>query len=122
MVPSGSMAHMYILDMVTNNFTASTRHALGPVQLSVNWYRSICACGIKWYNKPSLSCAENKKEWIYTSTTSYASMTLCLTKHMKKDLVLADQFFFFVALRPNAGHGLLILVVSRSHTTTHHSR
>jgi len=29
---------------------------------------------------------------------------------------------FFVALRPNAGHGLLILEVSRSHTTTHHSR
>jgi hypothetical protein len=31
-------------------------------------------------------------------------------------------FFFAVALRPNAGHGLLILEVSRSHTTTHHSR
>ena len=27
--------------------------------------------------------------------------------------------FFFVTLRPNAGHGLLILEVSRSHTTTH---
>jgi hypothetical protein len=30
--------------------------------------------------------------------------------------------FFSVALRPNAVHGLLILEVSRSHTTTHHSR
>ena len=29
---------------------------------------------------------------------------------------------FSVALRPNAGHVLLILEVSRSHTTTHHSR
>ena len=27
-----------------------------------------------------------------------------------------------VALRPNAGHGLLILEVPRLHTTTHHSR
>jgi len=27
-----------------------------------------------------------------------------------------------VALRPNADHSLLILEVSRSHTTTHHSR
>jgi hypothetical protein len=27
-----------------------------------------------------------------------------------------------LALRPNAGHGLLILEVSSSHTTTHHSR
>jgi len=30
--------------------------------------------------------------------------------------------FFPVALRPNADYGLLILEVSRSHTTTHHSR
>ena len=30
--------------------------------------------------------------------------------------------FFFVALQPNACHGLLILEVSRSHTTTDHSR
>jgi hypothetical protein len=29
---------------------------------------------------------------------------------------------FFVALRPNAGHGLLILEVSRLLTMTHHSR
>ena len=27
-----------------------------------------------------------------------------------------------MALRPNAGHGLLILEISRSHTKTHHSR
>jgi len=39
-----------------------------------------------------------------------------------------DKFLFFiynffsVALRPNAGHGLLNLEVSRSHTTTIHSR
>ena len=30
--------------------------------------------------------------------------------------------FLFVALRSNAGHGLLILEVSRSYTTMHHSR
>ena len=30
--------------------------------------------------------------------------------------------FLLLALRPNAGYGLLILEVSRSHTTTHHSR
>jgi len=28
-------------------------------------------------------------------------------------------FFFLVALQPNAGYGLLIYGVSRSHTTTH---
>ena len=31
-------------------------------------------------------------------------------------------YIFFVALRPNAGHGLLIYEVSRSHTSQHHSR
>jgi hypothetical protein len=34
----------------------------------------------------------------------------------------ACLFFSSVALRPNAGHGLLVLKVSRSHITTHHSR
>ena len=32
------------------------------------------------------------------------------------------SFLYFVVLRPNAGQGPLILEVSRSHTTTHHSR
>jgi len=39
-----------------------------------------------------------------------------------KEIVLLKIMFFFVALRPNAGHGLHILEVSTSHTTTHHSR
>ena len=33
-----------------------------------------------------------------------------------------STWLFSVALRPNAGHGLLILEVSRSHTATHHIR
>ena len=37
-------------------------------------------------------------------------------------LLLLLLLFVAVTLRPNAGHGLLILEVSRSHTTTHHSR
>ena len=55
-----------------------------------------------------------------------------ILKHVPRQLNLCsplrkcDQvpffFFFAVALRPNAGHGLLILEVSRSHITTHHSR
>ena len=31
-------------------------------------------------------------------------------------------YLFLVALRPHAGHSLHIHEVSRSHTTTHHSR
>jgi hypothetical protein len=39
------------------------------------------------------------------------------------EFILSTNITFFppVALRPNAGHGLLILEVSRSQTTTHHS-
>jgi len=37
-------------------------------------------------------------------------------------LVSLYIYFFSVVLRPSTGHGLLILEVSRSHTTTHHSR
>jgi len=48
------------------------------------------------------------------------------TKHlMRLSLQLSSEIlfiFFSVTLRLNAGHGLLILEVSRSHTTTHHSR
>ena len=36
-------------------------------------------------------------------------------------IIKHDAFFFPVALQPNAGYGLLILEVSRSHTT-HHNR
>ena len=43
-----------------------------------------------------------------------------LLKHIEQKNIYT--FFFLVALRPNAGHGLLILEVSTSHTATHHSR
>ena len=39
-----------------------------------------------------------------------------------KDLRYFKCNFFPVALRPNAGHGLLVLEVSRSHITTNHIR
>jgi len=48
---------------------------------------------------------------------------LVLASGEKRDATSDVSLFFSpVALRPNAGHGLLILEVSRSHTTTHHSR
>ena len=51
--------------------------------------------------------------YIYTHTHTYIHTHTHTHTH---------TFFFAEALRPNAGHGLLILDVSRSHTTTHHSR
>ena len=52
-------------------------------------------------------------------TSYYVPEANCFLLH---SLFIFELFFFTVALRSNAGHGLLILEVSRSHTTTHHSR
>ena len=43
-------------------------------------------------------------------------------RSMAKLMMMMMMMIFSVALRPNADHGLPILEVSRSHTTTHHSR
>ena len=52
--------------------------------------------------------------------------TSCYPQGLSRPLMVLLYFiiyiFFPVALRPNAGHDLLILEVSRSHTTMHHSR
>jgi len=44
------------------------------------------------------------------------------TNQSKKPHSVCFFVLFSVALRPKAGHSLLIFEVSRSHTTTHHSR
>ena len=54
-------------------------------------------------------------------------MDIIFTTHIGRHIDTCKRlciyiYIFPVALRPNAGHGLLILEVSRSHTTTHHCR
>ena len=53
-------------------------------------------------------------------------LTLDVYESVRRDIIMKITnkvlFFCAVALRPNACHGLLILEVSRSHSTTHHSR
>ena len=43
-------------------------------------------------------------------------------KHTYMLQIYVFVYIILVALRPNAGHGPLILEVSRSHTTKQHSR
>jgi len=69
----------------------------------------------------------NNTTLITVSLTDRVRKFCCLKLYTFDNVILrsylmAFTFFFAVALRPNAGHGLLILEVSRSHTTTHHSR
>jgi len=53
---------------------------------------------------------------------NYYLLLLLLLLLTANELSLGGSFFFAVALRRYAGHGLHILDVSRSHTTTHGSR
>jgi len=63
---------------------------------------------------------------ILFSEGQYFLFRTCTLSRKKINTCLIDLLIFFlffpVALRPNAGRSLLILEVSRSHTTTHHSR
>ena len=49
-------------------------------------------------------------------------LKLVATRKVTPKSSINNLFFLLVALRPNAGYGLLILEVSRSHKTTHHIR
>ena len=51
----------------------------------------------------------------FTSPSALGSAAQCGSLCIK-------TFYFLVTLRPDAGHGLLIRDVSRSHITTHHNR
>ena len=62
-------------------------------------------------------CFENVR-WVYLSCDMQVG--LLWGKHWNELSLIV--VFFLLALRPNADHGLLIFEVSRSRTTTHHSR
>jgi len=63
-------------------------------------------------------------EWIHRMSTNCERIGLCLEVNnyeiSRRQMNL--RFFFFVALWPNAGYGLLVHEVSRSHTSTHQIR
>jgi hypothetical protein len=58
----------------------------------------------------------------YVLTAETRNKVYLLSKLTIGNNICFFVFCFFVALRANAGHGVLILEVSRSHITTHHSR
>jgi len=54
--------------------------------------------------------------------SGFVRVSIKLSRHVININKYTYIYFFLLALRPNAGHGLLIHEVSRSHTATHHSR
>jgi hypothetical protein len=68
----------------------------------------------------------SKASWCYGNLELLTREQIFLDRkhHMvhRESIAYTCQFTYSVALRPNAGHGLLILEISRSHTTKHHSR
>ena len=75
-----------------------------PVWTICRRMKSLVPAGIRTPDRPARS----------TLTTQVTLPQLKITTTL--------LIFFPVVMWPNAGHGLLILEVSRSHTTTHHSR
>ena len=65
-------------------------------------------------------CVHARKQMYILVASTVLSIKLLMNAQIY--IYIYIFFFFPVALRPNAGHDLLILEVSRSHTTTHHSR
>jgi len=60
--------------------------------------------------------------FVFVVSNSCISVIIKNYTHIHMKVFTRNDRYCPVALRPNAGHGLLILEVSRSHTTTHHSR
>ena len=59
---------------------------------------------------------------VYSDSFSFFLVSIVFTIGLMHTNRLEQFLFLPVALRPNAGRGLLILEVSRSHTTTHHTQ
>jgi len=71
---------------------------------------------LSWHDDDDDDDANNNNNNKHYRTLLSQLHFICRTALVK------EETFFSVALRPNAGHGLLILEVSSSHTTTHHSQ
>ena len=101
--------------------TASTpvpRSTLGPVQRAPTLI-SLALNGSRC--EPEHSGAHIRHTWSHTSSPPYTLVLWCLIKG-SSNLTFDLNSSFPVALRPNGSYGLLIHAVSRSCTTTHHSR
>jgi hypothetical protein len=82
-------------------------------------------------HRPNFSIQINDKQ--YNNLDPNIKIFLLLLSSVDSQVVAIKEYqwafkkyiigiFFVVALRPKAGHDLLILRVSRSHTTTQHNR
>ena len=90
-------------------------------KLSVKYLRKIC-----WFLISTWKFSRNFHACSGAHFTSYAMSTRspsCRRNHLKPEDNISNIFIiFFLARQPPVGQGLLIHKVSRSHTTTHHSR
>jgi len=80
--------------------------------------RALCLRGtIPWHLPYNWGESTEKPHKHFGKQLQPPKFLFCITH-----IITHIHFFPPVALRPNTGHGLLILDVSRPHTTTHHSR
>jgi hypothetical protein len=92
-----------------------------PLKLHIMHRRTNLLQDLQYFQSET---QDNSELFPRLSKDTTAKITLCVIKCLSpsENDGQNSTFFSSVALRPNAGHGLLIHEVSRSHTTTHHSR
>jgi len=78
------------------------------------------------YEKPQTLCApqtsvERQRSYFFRGCV-FCTKKQTVIDSLINFIIVKLIFFVCVALQPNAGHGLLVFEVSRSHTTTHHIR
>ena len=86
-----------------------------PPQAVIPWWRQVGGQTVS-VGLFILNLALDGKGWLASRSGRLAQRHLCSW------ILGVVTIFFAVVPRPNAGHGLLILEVSRSNTTTHLSR
>ena len=72
--------------------------------------------------KQEIDKLKDREKWFVSGTRELELCTEMCVNEQRMCLEIIFPSFFLLALRPNAGYGLLIHEVSRSHTTTHHIR
>jgi len=80
----------------------------------------ICALGFNWVSHWELRGEKSVLKMVYCDSISCILLSIVFTIGLIHTNRLEQFRFLPMALRPNAGQGLLILEVSKSHTTTHH--
>jgi hypothetical protein len=78
---------------------------------------------VKWHNVHKDFFFRMNRSWLKSADDTHSERSNGVSPSLfPYGRILSEKCLFLLARHPRVGHGLLIHEVSRSHTTTHHSR